>query len=177
MSAFSLDPWRRMNTKLHRENSNTLGWHVILLTPHYRCPTPQIRRLPHPPLSGRTDGCPAQSAAHTAEPTGNSEAPGVFDGCDRGVRRGTGDSMGDCCLRWWADDFSLFVLTERGSKLCVMSFFSSPPPPPEILVRESHGFDWPELPATAGLMVSSTASAAASVCRCNHPLNKFVLLS
>lgn len=34
---------------------------VILLSPHHGRPAPQTRCHPHPPLSGRTDGCPSQS--------------------------------------------------------------------------------------------------------------------
>lgn len=40
-------------------------WDVTLLSPHHRCPTPQTRRPPHPPLPGRTDGCPSQTPLHT----------------------------------------------------------------------------------------------------------------
>lgn len=37
---------------------------VILLSPHHGRPAPQTRCHPHPPLSGRTDGCPSQSPLH-----------------------------------------------------------------------------------------------------------------
>lgn len=65
MSAFSLDPWRLLGTKLHRENVNASP----------RCcsakpPSPPSRSTtrcpPHPPLSGWTDRRPSQSPLHTA---------------------------------------------------------------------------------------------------------------
>lgn len=38
---------------------------VIPLSPHRGRPAPQTRCHPHPPLSGRTDGCPSQSPPRT----------------------------------------------------------------------------------------------------------------
>lgn len=154
---------------------------VILLTPHYRCPTPQTPYPPHPPLSGRTDGCPSQSLLHTP-----SSQPGTgsryiwWMGPWTITVQATLSSTVVCCggLMMY---HSLFW--RIGSKLCVMSFFSSPQAtckgaPPLWLAGA------PSNSCTDGLLnwalhtytLTVALSTAAFVCKCTNDLNNFVFL-
>lgn len=124
MSTFSLDPWRWLNTKLHRENVNAL----------VGC----YSAKPPLPLSHSTDTVSSPSAivrtdrrmplpvsaAHTREPTRDRLPVYFMDGTVE--YHSADDSIVDCffCCGGLMIFHSLFW--QRGSKLCMMSFFSSP---------------------------------------------------
>lgn len=119
-------------------------WDVILLSPHHRCPTPQTRWPPHPPLPGLTDGCPSQTPLHAHGGTRGSGLPVYFNGWGgwEGCRRAL-SSTAVCCSEMKTDFTLCFRREGRSCAWCHAS------PAPKVLVWERCGFDWPELPATA----------------------------
>ena len=141
-STFSLDPWRRLNTKLHREKDEVQRWDVTPLSPHHRCPAPQTRWPPHPPLPGRTRRTPLPRLRGAQR---GGDQRGVSDGrrwgchsAERSRRRPRS------AVVWWG----CFTLCFRGEGWSCA--WCHAPPAPKLLVRERcRRFDWPELPATA----------------------------
>ena len=108
-STFSLDPWRRLNTKLHREKDEVQRWDVTPLSPHHRCPAPQTRWPPHPPLPGRTRRTPLPRLRGAQR---GGDQRGVSDGRRWGCHSADGPVVGRGLL-WCDEAVSRFVFAER----------------------------------------------------------------
>lgn len=153
MSTLSLDPWRWLNTKLHRENVNAL----------VGC----YSAKPPLPLSHSTDTVSSPSAivrtdrrmplpvsaAHTREPTRDRLPVYFMDGTVE--YHSADDSIVDCFfffLLWWANDISLVVLTERVEAVYDVILLQ----PPKYLYGSAAALIGRSSQATAVQMASST---------------------